>query len=268
MRFKYLNRTKEKISAIGMGTWRMGSLDPDTRKAELETIRFGLEAGINLIDTAESYGSGESEKLVGEAVRGIRDSVFLATKVSPENLSYDNVIKSCYRSLERLGTSYIDLYQIHWPNPRIPIKQTMRAMEKLVNEGKIRYIGVSNFSLQQLKEAEEALSRAEVVSNQVEYSFAVRSIEKDMLPYAEKEKITVIAYSPLARGKIPTNLIPDNLLSKYNATPAQVILAWVGKSESVVPIPKSANPEHMRENAAASDIILDEPDYIRLSSLF
>jgi diketogulonate reductase-like aldo/keto reductase len=267
MRMKYLNKTKEKISTIGIGTWKIGSLDPVIRKTELNALNIALEAGVNLIDTAESYSSGESERLVGEAVKGRRDTVFIATKVSPTHLSYDDVIKSCMRSLERLSTSYIDLYQVHWPNPRIPIKETMRAMEKLVSDGKIRYIGVSNFSLTQLREAEEALSKQEIVSNQVEYSLVSRSIEKDILPYAEKEKITIIAYSPLARGNIPIDLIPRDILEKYGATPAQIMLAWVTKRDNVVAIPKAANPEHMRENILASNIILEDKDYTRLSSL-
>ncbi len=268
MRFKYLNRTKEKISVIGMGTWKMGSLDPNTRKIELQSIKVGLEAGINLIDTAESYSLGESERMVGEAVKEKRDSVFIATKVSPDHLRYDDVIKSCEKSLERLSTSYIDLYQVHWPNPRIPIKETMRAMEKLVEDGKVRYIGVSNFSLTQLKEAEEALSRAEIVSNQVEYSIKSRAIEKDILPYAEREKITIIAYSPLARGNIPADIIPQELLDKYKATPAQLMLAWTIRPQNVVAIPKAANPQHVLQNVAASDMALDDADYSWLSSLF
>jgi diketogulonate reductase-like aldo/keto reductase len=272
LRYKSFGNADTCVSEIGMGTYydpiwillsRLGLRRGKQEK--IEAIKTGIEGGMNLIDTAEIYGS---EPLVAEAMKGYqRDSLFIATKVWPTHLSYDDVIKSCMRSLERLSTSYIDLYQVHWPNPRIPIKETMKAMEKLVSDGKIRYIGVSNFSLTQLREAEEALSKQEIVSNQVEYSLVSRSIEKDILPYAEKEKITIIAYSPLARGNIPIDLIPRDILEKYRATPAQIMLAWVTKRDNVVAIPKAANPEHMRENILASNIILEDKDYTRLSSL-
>lgn len=179
--YKNLGKTNEKIPAIGLGTYGIGGYmhsDYSKDKEAIELIRYAIEIGLNFIDTAEMYGSGHTEELIGEAIMGLREKVFIATKVSPSHFSYEEVIKACERSLKRLKTTYIDLYQLHWPNPSIPIKETMKAMEYLVDKGKIRYIGISNFSVEETKEAMEALSKYEIVSNQVEYSILERSIER------------------------------------------------------------------------------------------
>ena len=189
-----------------MGTWRLGgSFVPDYSgdQMAIESLRAGIGLGLTMIDTAEGYAAGHSEELVGEAVKGMRESVFIATKVSRAHLSYDGVLRAAEASLKRLNTSYIDLYQVHWPNPSIPIKETMSAMERLVDEGKIRFIGVSNFSVELLAEAQEYLTKYRIASNQVEYNILDKHIEKDLLPLAEKESITIIAYSPLAVGAVP-----------------------------------------------------------------
>ena len=204
-----LGRTRERIPVIGMGTWAMGNNTGEKHQEEVEALEKGIELGMRFIDTAEAYGGGRSETLVGRAIREVRDQVFLATKVSPEHFGYDDVMRSCEASIERLGVKYIDLYQLHWPNPRIPIQETMRAMDDLVSQGKVRYIGVSNFSVEQTAEAQESLPRSEIVSNQVRYSPSSREIESELLPFCEKEKITVIAYSPLDRGDIPTGRLPE-----------------------------------------------------------
>jgi diketogulonate reductase-like aldo/keto reductase len=200
------------------------------------------------------YGGGHSEEVVAKSVASDRENVFLATKVSAEHLSRDGVLKACASSLRRLQTHYIDLYQVHWPNPRIPITETMKAMEQLVEEGKIRHIGVSNFSVLQTREAQEALSKNYLASNQVEYNLIDRSIESELLPYCEKEKITVIAYSPLARGEISKGdrwRILDNVASKYGKTRTQIALNWLICKNPVVAIPKAASLEHVTENAGA-----------------
>jgi diketogulonate reductase-like aldo/keto reductase len=249
-----------------MGTWNMGStLSERERTEQVMALRRGIELGMNLIDTAESYGAGRSEELVAEAIRDVRESVFIATKVSGEHLHYDDLIASCERSLRRLGTKYIDLYQIHWPNSRIPQRETMTAMEKLVREGKVRYIGVSNFGVRELREAQDALTTSELVSNQVEYSMTSRSIEDEILPYCEKEGITIIAYSPLAHGNIPRSAFPNEVLDRYRATPAETMLAWVVRRQSVIAIPKAASIEHVEENAGAADLRISEEDYDLLS---
>ena len=266
MEYRRLGRTGEKVSTIGMGTWRFGThQNPEERTRQVASLKRGIELGINLIDTAEIYSSGRSEEIVGEAIKGVRDEVFLATKVAPGNLRHDDVVRACRASLKRLGTPYVDLYQIHWPNPSIPIQETMSAMEKLVQEGLVRYVGVSNFSVAETEDARTALARNEIVSNQVEYSLANRQVESDTLPYCIKEKITLIAYSPLARGQI-VDSIPKSVLQKYNVTPAQAMLNWVTRNERVIAIPKASDISHLEENAASVSVRFDPADYDGLSA--
>jgi diketogulonate reductase-like aldo/keto reductase len=266
MEYRELGRTGEKISTIGMGTWKVGlSGSPEEKERHTEALRHGIQLGINLIDTAEMYQGGRSEEIVGEAVKDVRHDVFIATKVSPENLSHDSVISACECSLRRLGTSYIDLYQIHWPNPSVPIQETMGAMEELVNAGKVRYVGVSNFSVRQTEEARAALAKIDVVSNQVEYSLANRTVEADILPYCSKEGLTLIAYSPLNRGHISKSNIPQALLDKYGMTQAQAMLSWVTRNERVVAIPKSTTTSHLEENASSVARRMTELEYDQIS---
>jgi len=255
--YKELGGTGVRIPVLGLGTWGMGGLstESDARDSEsIAALRHGLKLGLRFIDTAEMYGGGHSEEVVAKSVASDRENVFLATKVSAEHLSRDGVLKACASSLRRLQTHYIDLYQVHWPNPRIPITETMKAMEQLVEEGKIRHIGVSNFSVLQTREAQEALSKNYLASNQVEYNLIDRSIESELLPYCEKEKITIIAYSPLARGEISKRdrwRILDNVASKYGKTRTQIALNWLICKNPVVAIPKAASLEHVTENAGA-----------------
>ena len=266
MEYRRLGKTGEEISVIGMGTWRMGSTQSSKERLEqIDSLRRGIELGMNVIDTAEFYGDGRAEQLVAEAIKDRRDSVFIATKVWPNHLHHDDVLEACHRSLQRLGVRQIDLYQIHWPNPRIPIRETMSAMEKLVRDGLIKYLGVSNFSVEQTREAQDALTKSELVSNQMEYSLTQRVIERNVLPYCEKERITLIAYSPLGSGSIPTSLIPQTILNEYHLTPAQVALNWVTFREGVVAIPKSAKRGHTEENAKALSVRLTEEDYKLIS---
>ncbi len=231
----------------------------------MEAIRRGIELGMNFIDTAETYADGRSEEVVGEAIKEDRDDILLATKVSPDHLHYDDVIKACKGSLQRLHTPYIDLYQVHWPNPRIPIRETMAAMEKLVKDGAVRHIGVSNFSVRETEEARDALSGNEIASNQVEYSLRDRRAESEILPYCAKEKVTLIAYSPLDRGNI-VGSIPSQILEKYKMTPAQVMLNWVTRDESVVAIPKAADLHHLKENASSVRVRFDQREYDLISA--
>ena len=249
MERKEIGGTGTSIPEIGIGTW---NLSGDIR-AEIRSIRKGIRMGMDLIDTAEMYGT---EYLVGKAISGT--DAFIATKVSPHNLRYDDVINACNASLARLKAKHIDLYQVHWPNRAIPISDTMRAMERLVKDGKIRYIGVSNFSAQQVEEAQDALSRERIVSNQVEYSMLVRDIESGLMQYCRKQKITIIAYSPLARGRIFKEKyrgladVLKVLADKYSKTVSQVVLNWVISKPNVVAIPKASSIEHMTENAGAA----------------
>lgn len=280
MELKELGKTGFKISAIGQGTWGMGGFYTVNRSRDEEAIRalrIGIELGMTFIDTAESYAAGHSEEIVGMAIKDIRDEVFIATKVSPENLSYDAVIRSAEASLRRLGISTIDLYQVHFPNPRIPIRETMRAMEKLVKDGKVRFIGVSNFSTVELKDAMESLAKEEIVSNQVEYNLLERGIEKDLLPFCEKEKVTVIAYSPLARGKLsyPGHDLRaeerealKKLSEKYEKSFSQIALNWLIEKNIVVAIPKAIKIEHVKENAGSAGWRMMKEDYEILSKAF
>lgn len=242
-----LAKTGVFIPEIGIGTWEY--------HAGSGPLRAGLEAGALFIDTAESYGS---EPAVGEAVRGIRDRVFIATKVSPENFRPADLRRSVEASLWRLGTDCVDLLQLHEPNPAIPIEETMGAVSELITAGKVKFAGVSNFSLAQLQAAQKALGRFPIVSNQVRYNLIDRTIETDLLPYCRANRITVIAYCPLARGlhRIrdcdPTGVI-DELARDTGKSPAQIVLNWCLCQTGVVVIPKGNSVEHILDNCGASD---------------
>ncbi len=265
---KKLNKTGVTISAIGQGSMGIGgflSLDASKDDAYVRAIRMGIESGMTFVDTAEVYGAGHAEELIGRATQGMRKKVFIATKFSPEHSEYAKVLTAAEGSLRRLGTDYIDLYQAHWPNPGVPVGETMRALEYLVSQGKVRHIGVSNFSLSQLKEARGALTKHDVVSNQVEYNLFDRSIEQDLLPYCEQEKISVIAYSPLDQGKKMGGKkggdVLDAVAKCYNKTPSHIALNWLLAHNAVIPIPKASTESHIRENAAASDFRLSKEDF-------
>jgi diketogulonate reductase-like aldo/keto reductase len=277
---KSLGKTGESVASIGLGTWNMGGREsPDYRDDErlIEAIRYAVELGMNHIDTAEMYAAGHAEELVGEAVKQFsRDEVFIATKVWPSNLRYEDVIRSCRRSLERLQLKYVDLYMVHWPNPRIPLQETMKAMEKLVKDGLVRYIGVSNFDVELLEEAMNALKREEIVANQVKYSLEAREVERELIPFCERNGITVTAYTPLGKGRIPAEAASNTpegkilaeMAQRYGKTPVQIALNWVIWRPNVITIPKAARKEHLEENAGAAGWRLTEEDYKRLSAAY
>jgi len=295
MLYVELGRTGLKVSQIGVGCWQIGSRSwgwgaEYGEEEVIQAIRTAIDHGVNFIDTAEIYGGGESEKIVGRAIKEIKEKVIIATKVWPTHLTHDGVLKACERSLSRLGVDVIDLYQIHWPNPFIPINQTMRAMERLVKEGKIRHIGLCNFSLKQFIRAQEVLKREEIVSNQVKYNMIEREAEKELIPYAEKNKITIIAYSPLAQGLLTGKYDPasrprdyvrrinilfdeENLkrllpliqllkeiAGRRGKTPAQVALNWLIRRSEVIAIPGAKRPAQAEENAGAADFKLTDDE--------
>jgi diketogulonate reductase-like aldo/keto reductase len=239
------------------------------REEKVAALKSGIELGINLIDTAEMYNT---EPLIAEAIQGYnRDTLFIATKVWITHFTYDQVLKAAQRSLEKLKCSYIDLYQIHWPNPMVPIKETLRAIEKLVDEGKVRYIGVSNFSLSRMREAEEALSKCELASNQMEYNLKVKTIEADLLPYCERSNVAMLAYRPVAHGALANpsgklRTVIDEISQKHDGkTPAQIALNWlVNKSKVVFPIPRASRAQRVVENVGAVGWILDASDLVKL----
>lgn len=254
MRYHKLGTTPITLPVIGLGTWQYnGGIEP---------LRTGIALGARFIDTAESYGS---EQVVGEAIRDIRKDVFLATKVSPRHFRYPGVIAAADRSLSRLKTDYIDLYQLHWPNYTVPIEETMGAMERLVESGKIRFIGVSNFMLADLKAARKGLFKSSIVSNQVRYNLIDRTIERDLLPYCQEQGITIIAHSPLATGlsnlraRDPENIL-GQLAARKSATVAQIAINWCLAKPGVVTIPKASSPAHVRENCQAFGVPLSDEE--------
>lgn len=277
MDFKELGRSRVRIPVLGLGTWGVGGFGSRVIGGEDEAVRalrLGMDLGMRFIDTAEMYAHGHSEEVVAAAVAEDREKVFIATKVSAENLSFERVLRSCEASLKRLKTNYTDLYQVHWPNPSIPISETMKAMERLVAEGKVRHIGVSNFSVQQTREAQAVLSKSQLDSNQVEYSLLDRPIEEDLLPFATKEHVTIIAYTPLGRGQISKGgrgknwQVLDQIATKYQKTRTQVALNWLLRKPAVVAIPKAVRIEHVEENAGAVGWKLSQEDQEVLSDAF
>ena len=246
-----------RLPEIGFGTWNY--------RGGVEPLRAAIECGARLIDTAESYGT---EVLVGEAIKGRRHQVFLASKALPRNFRRRDLVAAAERSLRRLGTDHIDLYQLHWPNLTIPIEEPMRGMEELVDAGKVRFIGVSNFSVRDLVNAQAVLSKQRIVANQVRYSLVERTIEGGLLQYCQKNGITIIAYSPLATGLGNIrDADPEGVLRKAAEasckSEAQVALNWCISKEKVIAIPKASSVEHIVENMGASGWKL-RPDLSRL----
>ncbi len=262
-----------KVPVLGQGTYGFGGKFSRNSKEMpyfVKSLRLGFDLGMTLVDTAEIYAEGESEHIVGKAMVGhIREDLFIATKVWKTNLSYYDVFKACKGSLKRLNTKYIDLYQVHWPNPTIPIRETMQAFEKLMSDGLIRGIGVSNFSVGELKEAQASLSKQNIISNQVPYSLDNREIESSVLPFCKHNKIAVIAYSPLKH----LNMLSDRaskilgrLARNRKKTGAQIALNWL-ISKGTIPIPKATNEVHVKENAAAADFNLSLEEVLALDSV-
>jgi diketogulonate reductase-like aldo/keto reductase len=280
LRYREFGNTGFKTSVIGLGTY----YDPiwiasailfrvqEGRQKKIDALKAGLDQGINVIDTAEIY---QSETLVREAIKERkRDELFVASKVWANHLRARDVEKSCRRSLEKLGTSYIDLYQIHFPSSRVPISETMGTMEKLADQGLIRNIGVSNFSYNQMIEAQSVLKKHKLASIQMHYNLLHRDVEKEILPHCEKEKIAIIVYYPLAHGRlagrdsIASRDTIRKILEKRRITFAQLALAWlVSKSPINLPIPRASQIAHVIEDALAGDIVLSSQEVKSLESI-
>ncbi len=269
---KNLGSTKIKIPSIGLGTGTgFESIDNKRDDELVYVLQKAVDLGINFIDTAEVYFNGHAEKLIGKAFKSKREKVFIATKFSSEHCGYNEVLNAADGSLKRLQTDYIDLYQIHWPNPIVPIEETLRALEKLINLGKVKYIGASNFSLRQLRGLQK-VSKLPIVSLQLEYNLLERSVEQDLLPYCEKNKITNIAYTPLNSGNIlkieKYSKIFSNFSKKYNKTASQIILNFLISHPSVIAIPATTSILHLEENVKSTEFLLEEVDIETLSQIF
>ena len=246
------------VSVIGQGTWHMGE-DRRLKKNEVAALRLGIELGLSHIDTAEMYGDGQAEEIVADAVTGQRDRVFIATKVLPSNASYKGTLDACERSLKRLRTNHVDLYLLHWWSGQRPIEDTMRALVALCASGKTRFAGVSNLDVEQMRAAQAALGKVPLACNQVLYHLRDRDIEKDVVPYCERERIAVVGYTPLARGGFMRGAVAE-VARRLGKTPRQVALNFLTRRPSLFAIPKATRPEHVRENAGALDFTLTAQD--------
>jgi diketogulonate reductase-like aldo/keto reductase len=260
------------ISSIGIGTWGIGggywTQDYSNDKLWIEVIRRAIELGVNLIDTAEMYGGGHSEEIVGIAVKGFkRENVVIVTKVWPTNASYENVLKSAKASMNRLGT-YIDIYLLHWPSESVPICETIKAFEKLVDDGAIRFFGLSNFNVKGIEEARSCCRKYDVHVIQNHYSLLHRDDEESVIPYTAREGMMYMAYSPLERGALARDPYLKEIGEKYGKTATQVALNWLISIENVVPIPKAGNVKHLEENVGAMGWRLSKEDWLEISRRF
>ncbi|BCU66879.1 aldo/keto reductase [Sulfolobales archaeon HS-7] len=270
MEYRPLCKKCDKVSVVGMGTyydplWIVLSRFNVFRGAEekVKAIKAGIEHGINFIDTAELYGS---EHLVREAIKEYkRDQLFIATKVWRSHLKREQVLKAIDGSLRRLGLTYVDLYQIHFPSYTVPIEETIHAMEDLVDKGKVRYIGISNFSLEKMKKAVESFRKYELASTQMNYSLANREIERDIIPFCRENGIGVIAYYPLGHGKLIRNREVNDVAKRLGKTPAQVVLNWV-INKGAFPIPRASRESHVIDNVLSAGWELSPEDIRQLES--
>ena len=256
----------EAVPVLGQGTWYMGD-EPRRRAEEIATLRLGLDLGMSLIDTAEMYGDGASEKLVGEAIAGRRDEVFLVSKVLPGNATRSGTIAACERSLKRLATDRIDLYLLHWRG-RTPFAETIAAFEALQDAGKIRHWGVSNMDVGDMQEIARAPGGDAMATDQVLYNLMRRGIEYDLLPQAQARGLPLMAYSPIEQGRLTEYPEVEEIADRHGATPAQIALAWVLRQQGVIAIPKASTFSHVQENRAALEIKLTEQDLAELDEAF
>lgn len=256
----------EKVPALGQGTWNMGE-DSANSNDEISALRRGIELGLTLIDTAEMYGDGGSEKLVGKAISGLRDEVFLVSKVLPSHASMKGTVSACEASLKRLKTDYLDLYLLHWPGT-VPLTETIEAMETLVDQGKIRRWGVSNFDVDDLQELFMLTKPERLSTNQILYNLSRRGVEYDLLPWSESYGLPTMAYSPIEQGRLLNSPALLQLAKQHDVSPAQIALAWVLRRPDIIAIPKAATVEHVEDNFAALSVTLTDSDLTLLDRAF
>lgn len=262
-----------RVPKIGFGTSGVGGsmfADRSQDSRALAALRTAIELGFTHFDTAEMYAAGHSEELLARAVsetRASRDGLFITSKVQPMHLSYGGVKKACDGSLRRLGTEYIDLYLVHWPNPLLPLKETFRALNELAREGKVRHVGVSNFNLGLLQQSQK-LSETPILADQVPYSLSHRSYMKNgVLEYCQQNSILLTAYSPVDGGRLRIDETLRSIAAAHDATPYQIALAWLVNQPGVITIPMSLNPRHIAENWDAGEIELSGTEIEQLDQL-
>ena len=260
-----------EVPIVGQGTWQMA--ESGSAAEEIAALRAGIARGLTHIDTAEMYGNGRAEELVGQAIKGIpRRDLFLVSKVLPHNASRAGTVRACEQSLRRLGTDYLDVYLLHWRGS-LPLAETLAAMEQLVEQGKIRALGVSNFDVDDLEEARGYLRRAPIACNQVLYHLRERHIEAELLAYCRRHDIAVVGYSPVGHGRFPQPAsAPGRALAavaaRHRATPRQVALAFLTREPPLFTIPKASTPAHAEDNAGALDLVLTPADVAEIDAAF
>src|SRR5438132_3915151 len=265
----------ERVPALGQGTWRMGE-NKSARADEVEALRLGIDLGMTLINSADRYADGGPEKVVADAIAGQRDRVFVVTKAYPHNASSTELPKACERSLKRLRIDVVDLYLLHWREKNTPLAETVETFEKLRSAGKIRRWGVSNFDVEDMQELNDEIlmtndeeKRSACSANQVLYNLQHREIEFELLPWSQKNKIPVMAYSPVGHGRgLLDNATLKKIAKRHDATPAQIALAWVLRQRGIIAIPKASNKKHVRENAESAKIRLTKQDLQDLDDTF
>lgn len=255
-----------QVPALGIGTWKMGEVSKD-RSSEIDALKTAIDLGMTLIDTAEMYGEGASETVVGEAIAGRRDEVFLVSKVYPWNASRDGVRAACERSLKRLKTDRLDLYLLHWRG-QYPLSETVAGLEDLRKEGQIRAWGVSNFDVDDMQELLQVPGGNNCAANQVLYNLSRRGIEYDLLPWCQEHGIAVMAYSPIEQGALLHQPDLIRIAKAYQATPAQVALAFILERDGVIAIPKTGNVARVEENCGAVDLDISDEDWAKLDRSF
>jgi diketogulonate reductase-like aldo/keto reductase len=256
----------ERVPAFGLGTWNIGD-DPRRRAEEIAALRFGLDHGATLIDTAEMYGEGKSEALIGEAITGRRDEVFLVSKVYPHNATREGTRAACERSLKRLRTDRIDLYLLHWRGG-VPLAETLEGFAALQRAGKIRHYGVSNLDIDDMRELWGLPGGRAVQTNQLLYNLTRRGPEWDLLPWLRERRIPLMAYSPIEQGRIVRNAKLCAFARPYGMTPAQSALAWLLRHDDVIVIPKSSSAKRVEENLGAVDMTLAPEQLAELDAIF
>ncbi len=264
MELRPFGNPSRQVPVLGLGTW---NLERDDRASAIAALRRGIDLGLSHIDTAEMYGSGKVEAIVGEALRDLRDRVFLVSKVLPSNATYDGTLEACERSLKLLETDRLDCYLLHWPSSH-PLEGTIRAFEKLLKDGKIRSYGVSNFDVKGLENAVRLAGPGKIACNQVLYHLSERTIEREVLPWCEERGIALVAYSPLGAQRFRSGKVLDEIAASRKAAPRQIALAFLIRRKGVFAIPKSGSIAHLEENAAAASLTLTDDEVRRLDAAF